>query len=57
MILLTNFDNNKRVLVSKKSLIIIEDVGSYRIVVYKTTEGSSSKFYVIESIEDISMLL
>jgi hypothetical protein len=57
MIQLTYFDNSRKVLINTKSLIMIEDVGSYRIVLFRTTEGNCSKFYVIESIEDISMLL
>jgi hypothetical protein len=54
MILLTSQDTGREILINLTGIIIIEDVGSYRIVVYKTTNsGSISKIEVKESIKDI----
>ena len=54
MILLTSQDTGREILINLIGIVIIEDVGSYRIVVYKTTNsGSISKIEVKESIKDI----
>jgi hypothetical protein len=54
MILLVNQDNDREILINSSSIVLIEDLGSYRLVIYKTTNtGSVSKMYVKESIKDI----
>jgi len=54
MILLTSQDTSREILINLTGIVIIEDVGSYRIVVYKTTNSRSiSKIEVKESIKDI----
>jgi hypothetical protein len=54
MILLISQDTNREILISSSSIVVIEDLGSYRVVIYKTTNtGSVSKMYVKESIKDI----
>lgn len=54
MILLTSQDTGREILINSTSIVIVEDLGSYRVVLYKTTNrGSISKVYVKESIKDI----
>lgn len=54
MILLISQDTNREMLINSTSIVIVEDLGSYRMVIYKTTNsGSISKVYVKESIKDI----
>lgn len=57
MLELTNFDNGTKVLINKNRVIFIEDAGPYRVVMYSLTKENNSKFFVKESIEDITMLL
>jgi hypothetical protein len=53
-ILLISQDTGREILINSTNIVIIEDLGSYRVVVYKTTNsGSISKIYVKESIRDI----
>ena len=54
MILLISQDTNKEILINLTSIVIVEDLGSYRMVIYKATDsGSVSKVYVKESIKDV----
>lgn len=54
MILLISQDTGREILMNSTSIVIIEDLGSYRVVLYKTTNsGSISKVYVKESIKDV----
>ena len=54
MILLISQDTNREMLINSTSIVIVEDLGSYRMVIYKTTNsGSVSKVYVKESIKDV----
>lgn len=57
MIHLTNQDNGKSFLLNKKNIISVEDVGSYRILVYMTNHTSHHKMYALESIEEIKKKL
>jgi hypothetical protein len=54
MILLISQDTNREILINSTSIVMIEDLGSYRMVIYKTTSShGASKVYVKESIREI----
>ena len=54
MILLVSQDTGREILINSSSIVLIEDLGSYRVVIYKTTSShGASKVYVKESIRDI----
>jgi len=53
MIQLTNQDTGKQVILNKDKIIRIEDLGSYRIIVFQITNSQSDYIYIMENISDI----
>jgi hypothetical protein len=53
MIMLTNQDTGKSIILNKDKIVRIEDLGSYRILVFQVTSSQADKVYVIETISDI----
>lgn len=53
MIQLTNQDSGKIMLINKKKIITVEDVGFYRVVTYTVSNNSHYKMYASESVEEI----
>jgi len=52
MIALTNADTDKTILIRKDSIVTVEDVGAYRILIYVRAK-EYAKLYVKEDVEHI----
>ncbi len=56
MIQLTNVDTQKAVLIKKDCIVVIEDVGAYRILIYVRGK-EHSRILIKEEIADVFALL
>jgi hypothetical protein len=55
MILVTNQETNLLTLINLDNIIIIEDVGAYRKILYRMTHGGTSAIYVKEQIGELHL--
>jgi hypothetical protein len=53
MIMLTNQDTGKPVILQHSRIIRVDDIGSFRLIIYQTTDKEWSKIYVVEDILEI----
>jgi len=57
MIVFTNFDNGKKILLNRSDIVSIEDLGSCRLVTFRLTSASTTKIYVSEPIDEIFTIM
>lgn len=57
MIHLTNQDTGKSVIINKDKIVRIEDLGSFRVLVFQVTNSQSDKVYIVETVLDILKLM
>lgn len=53
MIMLTNQDTTKPVLLDVNRIVRVDDIGSFRLIIYQNTDKEWSKIYVVEDILEI----
>lgn len=57
MIVFTNFDNGKKILLNRSDIVFIEDLGSCRLITFRLTSTSTTKIYVSEPIDEIFTIM
>lgn len=53
MIMLTNQDTGKPVMLPYNRIVRIDDIGSFRLIIYQTNDKECAKVYVVEDILEI----
>jgi len=53
MIMLTNQDTGKPVILQQSRIIRVDDIGSFRMIIYQVTDKEFSKLYVVEDVLEI----
>lgn len=53
MIMLTNQDTGKPVMIDVGRIVRVDDVGSFRTIIYQATNTEYAKVYVVEEVLEI----